>query len=250
MKIKLLYLNNNNKWYNEWQTTIGQSISHKNKKRKKEQIITTPHSHRSNTFFVFHNSLSVFSLRSKMANGCEICCEILIAILIPPLGVCLKHGCCTVILILIQISLITNSFRWPKTAAAEIWSLNQTAAIGIRFRLRPNFEQKWNYCCCRWSFACVWSWLCSVTFRGSSTLSTPSCSSIATSSSTSTGVRSTRRCRRCSTSLNLSNLKLFLIFRFSNKVFFSIWYSVAFGLDWIGSIYYVDSIRGFNLCFG
>ncbi|XP_038890692.1 UPF0057 membrane protein At4g30660-like [Benincasa hispida] len=31
-----------------------------------------------------------------MANGCEICCEILIAILIPPLGVCLKFGCCTV----------------------------------------------------------------------------------------------------------------------------------------------------------
>ncbi|KAA0056112.1 hypothetical protein IC582_011462 [Cucumis melo] len=31
-----------------------------------------------------------------MVNGCEICCEILIAILIPPLGVCLKFGCCTV----------------------------------------------------------------------------------------------------------------------------------------------------------
>ncbi|CAA0396762.1 unnamed protein product [Arabidopsis thaliana] len=30
-----------------------------------------------------------------MANGCEICCEIMIAILIPPLGVCLRHGCCT-----------------------------------------------------------------------------------------------------------------------------------------------------------
>ncbi|KAF8114516.1 hypothetical protein N665_0036s0048 [Sinapis alba] len=30
-----------------------------------------------------------------MANGCEICCEIMIAILLPPLGVCLRHGCCT-----------------------------------------------------------------------------------------------------------------------------------------------------------
>lgn len=33
-----------------------------------------------------------------MANGCEICCEIMIAILLPPLGVCLRHGCCTVCL--------------------------------------------------------------------------------------------------------------------------------------------------------
>ncbi|KAL4654404.1 hypothetical protein ACB092_01G375800 [Castanea dentata] len=31
-----------------------------------------------------------------MANGCEIFCEILIAILLPPLGVCLRHGCCSV----------------------------------------------------------------------------------------------------------------------------------------------------------
>nr|POF09181.1 upf0057 membrane protein [Quercus suber] len=31
-----------------------------------------------------------------MVNRCEIFCEILIAILLPPLGVCLRHGCCTV----------------------------------------------------------------------------------------------------------------------------------------------------------
>ncbi|CAK9168867.1 unnamed protein product [Ilex paraguariensis] len=31
-----------------------------------------------------------------MATRCEILCEILLAILIPPLGVCLSHGCCTV----------------------------------------------------------------------------------------------------------------------------------------------------------
>ncbi|CAO2841619.1 UPF0057 membrane protein At4g30650-like [Amaranthus tricolor] len=30
-----------------------------------------------------------------MATRCEIFCEILIAILLPPLGVCLRHGCCT-----------------------------------------------------------------------------------------------------------------------------------------------------------
>ncbi|VVB08846.1 unnamed protein product [Arabis nemorensis] len=31
-----------------------------------------------------------------MASSCCICCEILLAILLPPLGVCLRHGCCTV----------------------------------------------------------------------------------------------------------------------------------------------------------
>ncbi|CAN8273391.1 unnamed protein product [Cochlearia groenlandica] len=31
-----------------------------------------------------------------MASNCELFCEIVIAILLPPLGVCLKHGCCTV----------------------------------------------------------------------------------------------------------------------------------------------------------
>ncbi|KAK4798743.1 hypothetical protein SAY86_031069 [Trapa natans] len=30
-----------------------------------------------------------------MPTKCEIFCEILIAILLPPLGVCLRHGCCT-----------------------------------------------------------------------------------------------------------------------------------------------------------
>ncbi|EPS69583.1 hypothetical protein M569_05184, partial [Genlisea aurea] len=28
--------------------------------------------------------------------GCAILCEVLIAILLPPLGVCLRFGCCTV----------------------------------------------------------------------------------------------------------------------------------------------------------
>lgn len=33
-----------------------------------------------------------------MPSRCEICCEIMIAVLLPPLGVCLRHGCCTVCL--------------------------------------------------------------------------------------------------------------------------------------------------------
>ncbi|KAF3516197.1 hypothetical protein DY000_02059818, partial [Brassica cretica] len=32
----------------------------------------------------------------KMPSKCEILCEILIAVLLPPLGVCLSRGCCTV----------------------------------------------------------------------------------------------------------------------------------------------------------
>ncbi|XP_058754432.1 UPF0057 membrane protein At4g30660-like [Vicia villosa] len=31
-----------------------------------------------------------------MPSRCEICCEVMIAVLLPPLGVCLRHGCCTV----------------------------------------------------------------------------------------------------------------------------------------------------------
>ncbi|CAK9183334.1 unnamed protein product [Ilex paraguariensis] len=31
-----------------------------------------------------------------MASTCLICCEIILAILLPPVGVCLRHGCCTV----------------------------------------------------------------------------------------------------------------------------------------------------------
>ncbi|CAM8979796.1 unnamed protein product [Rhodiola kirilowii] len=31
-----------------------------------------------------------------MPSKCAILCEILIAIILPPLGVCLRHGCCTV----------------------------------------------------------------------------------------------------------------------------------------------------------
>ncbi|XP_026454731.1 UPF0057 membrane protein At4g30660-like [Papaver somniferum] len=31
-----------------------------------------------------------------MPSGAEICCEILLAILLPPLGVCFRHGCCSV----------------------------------------------------------------------------------------------------------------------------------------------------------
>ncbi|RVW38183.1 UPF0057 membrane protein [Vitis vinifera] len=31
-----------------------------------------------------------------MATRCEIFCEILIAILLPPVGVCFRHGCCSV----------------------------------------------------------------------------------------------------------------------------------------------------------
>jgi uncharacterized membrane protein YqaE (UPF0057 family) len=31
-----------------------------------------------------------------MPSRCEICCEILIAILLPPLGVSFRHGCCSV----------------------------------------------------------------------------------------------------------------------------------------------------------
>ncbi|KAF9617124.1 hypothetical protein IFM89_034174 [Coptis chinensis] len=31
-----------------------------------------------------------------MPSGAAICCEIILAILLPPLGVCFRHGCCSV----------------------------------------------------------------------------------------------------------------------------------------------------------
>ncbi|CAA2963319.1 UPF0057 membrane At2g24040-like [Olea europaea subsp. europaea] len=31
-----------------------------------------------------------------MSEGCVFLCEIILAILLPPLGVCLRHGCCSV----------------------------------------------------------------------------------------------------------------------------------------------------------
>ncbi|KVH88855.1 Proteolipid membrane potential modulator [Cynara cardunculus var. scolymus] len=31
-----------------------------------------------------------------MTSGCLLLCEIILSILLPPLGVCLRHGCCTV----------------------------------------------------------------------------------------------------------------------------------------------------------
>ncbi|KAG5593732.1 hypothetical protein MTR67_029754 [Solanum verrucosum] len=31
-----------------------------------------------------------------MDSRCAILCEVLLAIFLPPLGVCLRHGCCTV----------------------------------------------------------------------------------------------------------------------------------------------------------
>ncbi|KAI3513885.1 hypothetical protein L2E82_12118 [Cichorium intybus] len=31
-----------------------------------------------------------------MSSGCALLCEIIFALLLPPLGVCLRYGCCTV----------------------------------------------------------------------------------------------------------------------------------------------------------
>ncbi|KAL7257547.1 hypothetical protein ACSBR1_003787 [Camellia fascicularis] len=43
-------------------------------------------------------SLSLFNslLCSTMPTRCEILCEILLAIFLPPVGVCFRHGCCSV----------------------------------------------------------------------------------------------------------------------------------------------------------
>ncbi|ANM61595.1 Low temperature and salt responsive protein family [Arabidopsis thaliana] len=43
-----------------------------------------------------------------MASSCELCCEIFIAILLPPVGVCLRHGCCTL------KKLAQQSLKWKR----------------------------------------------------------------------------------------------------------------------------------------
>ncbi|KAL8530617.1 hypothetical protein ACS0TY_007592 [Phlomoides rotata] len=55
-----------------------------------------------------------------MTSGCCIFCEILLAILLPPLGVCLRHGCCTVeffiCLVLTILEYIPGIINWHSTS--------------------------------------------------------------------------------------------------------------------------------------
>ncbi|CAH1432713.1 unnamed protein product [Lactuca virosa] len=44
---------------------------------------------------------------TKMSSGCALLCEIIFALLLPPLGVCLRYGCCTAEFFSIQIVTIT-----------------------------------------------------------------------------------------------------------------------------------------------
>ncbi|KAH0873194.1 hypothetical protein HID58_070556 [Brassica napus] len=44
----------------------------------------------------------------KMPSKCEILCEILIAVLLPPLGVCLSRGCCTVEFLICLVLIIVG----------------------------------------------------------------------------------------------------------------------------------------------
>jgi len=47
-----------------------------------------------------------------MPSRCEICCEIIIAILLPPLGVCFRHGCCSVRLSIFLLLLFRDLKIW------------------------------------------------------------------------------------------------------------------------------------------
>lgn len=87
----------------------------KNQKRKKRMLVFTAVScgcEERIIYFIFLNLDSgvKISLKSSikwelnrsgektidMAGRCELFCAIVLAILIPPLGVCIRHGCCTV----------------------------------------------------------------------------------------------------------------------------------------------------------
>lgn len=87
--------------------------------------------------------------KKGMTSGCAICCEILIAILLPPLGVCLRHGCCSVSL---------RYFLQSSSSLIVLWWFDLwTMGCSI---------------CHRWSSLFAWCWLFWGTFLGLSTLST------------------------------------------------------------------------------
>lgn len=45
---------------------------------------------------IFWTQIHRLQSRPKMSSGCLLLCEIILSILLPPLGVCLRYGCCTV----------------------------------------------------------------------------------------------------------------------------------------------------------
>lgn len=75
-----------------------------------------------------------------MSSGCLLLCEIILSIILPPLGVCLRYGCCTVI-----FRSIWFHFIWLCTPTV-VWSR-----------------------CNRLSFSYLWCWLFLVIFLGLST---------------------------------------------------------------------------------
>nr|BAC43442.1 putative stress responsive protein [Arabidopsis thaliana] len=47
-----------------------------------------------------------------MPSNCEILCEIIIAILLPPLGVCFRKGCCTVSSLSLSFEFLNFEESW------------------------------------------------------------------------------------------------------------------------------------------
>lgn len=88
-----------------------------------------------------------------MANRCEIFCEILIAILLPPLGVCLRHGCCSVrfcpSLSYIQNNDISYSIYVYMFDERESWSsiFNLTGWVLALFAADYSGLYPWNNLC-------------------------------------------------------------------------------------------------------
>lgn len=70
-----------------------------------------------------------------MPSCCEICCEILIAILLPPLGVCLKHGCCTVWTLSLSVALVFSCFLFGYLEKKKFFFSSRNEARSFYFFL-------------------------------------------------------------------------------------------------------------------
>ncbi|GAA0165300.1 hypothetical protein LIER_20740 [Lithospermum erythrorhizon] len=64
------------------------------------------------------------------ATGCELVCEIILAILLPPLGVCLRHGCCSVEFVICLVLTILGYIPGIIYALYAIVFLNRDSSHG------------------------------------------------------------------------------------------------------------------------
>ncbi|KAL0657580.1 hypothetical protein Bca4012_078165 [Brassica carinata] len=95
------------------------------------------------------------SLTKKMASNMEIFCEILIAILLPPPGVCLKRGCCTAFDAGVKLIGATSHFVTEELDARPI--IEQMVTLSANYLISTFYKMIVNHkrTCRLWSYTRV-----------------------------------------------------------------------------------------------